>query len=97
MIAEWPSSVSSSTNKHGGGISAQRSPSHDPTLKKEKKNFRDMFTKVKVFDFGESLKKKDKLLTAEDGGEVMLNVETLETRNSGVQPQGELKGSYVSE
>ena len=82
MIAEWPSSVSSS--KYGGVSADQRSPSQDPTLKKEKKNFRDMFTKVKVFDFGET-KKKDKLQTAVDGGEVMLNVE-VETRNSGVQP-----------
>lgn len=92
MIAEWPSSVSSS--KHGGVSAEQRSPSQDPALKKEKKNFRDMFTKVKVFDFGET--KRDRLPTAVDGGEVMLNVE-VETRNSGVQPYGELKGSYVSD
>lgn len=84
MIAEWPSSVSSK-------VSDQLSASREPTLKKEKKNFRDMFTKVKVFDFGDT-KKKDKLTDNE------VNVDQSETRNGGVYPQGELnKGSYVSD
>lgn len=46
-VASWNS------NQH-----QEKSHSVEPNHKKEKKNFRDMFTKVKVFEFQSSLAQK---------------------------------------
>lgn len=89
VVNKWPSAVVGSVHDSV----PDRCPFREPSLKKEKKNFRDMFTKVKVFDFGD-VKNKDK--AGEDEGPA--SPLEPETRNGGMLPEGgPTKGSYVSE